>query len=90
MDILDKIKKLLALSSSPNANEAASALRRAQELMEAYGIDRESVVAAEIVEEEIERRGGAKPSAFEAYLFATLARAFGCRSFLRGYDYGDA
>ena len=83
MDILDKIKKLLALSTSPNANEAASALRRAQELMEEYGIDHESVLAAEIVEKEIERRGGAKPPAFEAYLITTLARAFGCRTILR-------
>lgn len=37
--ILDKIRKLLALSKSPNENEAAVALAMAQELMLRYNID---------------------------------------------------
>jgi hypothetical protein len=83
MDVLDKIKKLLALSSSSNANEAAAALARAQELMEEYGIDHNTVVAAEVIEEEVVRRGGLKPQAYEVYLVSILARSFGCRVILQ-------
>ena len=36
--IKKRIKKLLALSKSPNENEAMAALQKAQELMEAYHI----------------------------------------------------
>ena len=39
LKILDKIRKLLALSKSPNENEAAVALAMAQELMLRYNID---------------------------------------------------
>lgn len=79
MEILDKIKKLLALGRSPNANEAAAALAKAQELMEQYGIDGDTVIDSEIVEEEIARHGGEKPPAYEGYLMNAIARAFGCR-----------
>lgn len=37
---LEKIKKLLALSESPNLHEAQSALLKAKELMREYGIER--------------------------------------------------
>lgn len=36
--VLDKIKKCMALSSSPNEHEAAAALRQAQKLMERHGV----------------------------------------------------
>ena len=36
--IIDKIKKCLALSKSSNANEAATALRQAQKMMDAHGL----------------------------------------------------
>ena len=36
--IIDKIQKCLALSKSPNENEAATALRQAQKLMSRHGI----------------------------------------------------
>jgi len=75
--ILSKIKKLLALSKSPNPNEAASALRRAQELMEEYGIDKESITQADIIEEEISRAGGKRPPKYEMYLISEICRAFG-------------
>ena len=38
-----KIKKLLALSRSPNPNEAASTLKMAQELMAEYGVEHSDV-----------------------------------------------
>jgi len=84
MDILDKIKKLFALSKSPNANEAALALRRAQELMDEYGIDHSAVSASDIVEEDIYRHRGTNPPLYEAYLIGIISKAFGCRALLRG------
>lgn len=44
--ITDKIRKLLALTESPNENEAALAAERAQELMLKYGIELAQVAAA--------------------------------------------
>ena len=38
-ELIDKIKKLLALADSSNPNEAAVALSRAQKLMERYNIE---------------------------------------------------
>ena len=38
-DVIEKIKKCLALSKSANQHEAATALRQAQSLMEKYNID---------------------------------------------------
>ncbi|HWR12472.1 MAG TPA: DUF2786 domain-containing protein [Rectinemataceae bacterium] len=79
MVMIAKIKKLLALGKSPNANEAATAILKAQELMERYGVDINTVETSEIVEEELNRHVGKKPSAYEAYLMSSIARAFGCR-----------
>lgn len=41
--IIDKIEKLLKLSSSSNENEARSAMMKAQELMAKYEIKREQL-----------------------------------------------
>lgn len=41
--IIDKIEKLLALSSSSNENEAKAAMVKAQELMAKYEIRREQL-----------------------------------------------
>lgn len=41
--ILAKIKKCLALASSSNPNEAATALRQARALMEKHGVTSESI-----------------------------------------------
>ena len=40
-ELIEKIKKLLALSDSSNPNEAAIALSRAQKLMEKYKIEQQ-------------------------------------------------
>jgi len=40
---IDRIRKCLALSKSPNEHEAAAALRQAQKLMQAHGIDPDEV-----------------------------------------------
>jgi hypothetical protein len=97
--VKDKIKKLFALSKSPNANEAATALEMAQKLMDEYGVKRNEVGEFEITEENIDGNSGMRPPQYEVYLAAEIATAFGCRiaygvvrrihkSFY-GYDYTD-
>lgn len=51
--IIEKIKKLFALSKSPNPNEAALALERARALMVQYSIE-QSELAADQIEDIIE------------------------------------
>lgn len=48
--VVDRIKKLFALSKSPNENEAALALSRAQELMFKYNVEQEDLVTDEVDE----------------------------------------
>jgi len=56
-----KLKKLIALSKSSNANEAALALEMAQKLMMEYGIKRNEVGEFEVIEENIKGNSGEKP-----------------------------
>lgn len=78
-NILDKIKKCLALSASSNEHEAEAALRQAKKLMEAHGITERDVQASQADE----RRAGAgaksRPANWEAALASRIADAFGCR-----------
>jgi hypothetical protein len=77
--IKSKIKKLLALSRSPNANEAALALEMAQKLMAECGVTLNEVGEFEIAEERIDGNGGARPPQYESYLAGEIAESFGCR-----------
>jgi hypothetical protein len=77
--IKDKIKKLFALSKSPNANEAALALEMAQKLMAEYGVHYAGSGGFEIVEDEVKTTSGAKPPRYEIYLISEIAEAFGCQ-----------
>jgi hypothetical protein len=77
--IKGKIKKLFALSKSPNANEAALALEMAQKLMVEYGIIVSANGEFEITEEEIKGNSGQTPPKYEIYLTNSIAEAFGCQ-----------
>jgi hypothetical protein len=77
--IKGKIKKLLALSKSPNAHEAALALEMAQKLMAECGVKLNEVGEFEITEEKIDGNGGVHPPQYEIYLAGKIAAAFGCR-----------
>jgi hypothetical protein len=77
--IKSKIKKLLALSKSPNANEAALALEMAQKLMAKCGVKLNEVGEFEIIKEKIDGNGGVHPPQYEVYLAGEIATAFGCR-----------
>ncbi|MDR3173011.1 MAG: DUF2786 domain-containing protein [Treponema sp.] len=74
-----KIKKLLALSNSPNANEAAAALQLARELMEKYDIGMESINRLDISKEKLKGNSGEHPPKYEMILTTHIAKAFGCR-----------
>jgi len=79
--ILKKIKKCLALSASPNPNEAAVAMRQAHALMRQHGVDAHHVAMAEVGEAKTEIRTMArdKPANWEVALAATVGKAFGCQ-----------
>jgi hypothetical protein len=75
-----KLKKLFALSKSPNANEAALALEMAQKLMIEHGIKRNDVGEFEVIKDDVRGNGGERPPTYEAYLVSSIAEAFGCRA----------
>jgi hypothetical protein len=77
--IKDKIKKLFALSKSPNANEAAAALETAQRLMDEYGLIKSEIPTVDINEDETYRASGVTPPQYEINLAVSIAEAFGCR-----------
>lgn len=79
--ILKKIKKCLALSTSPNPNEAAVAMRQAHALMRQYGVDAHQVAMSEIGEAcaDSKTMSRDKPANWEASLAATVGKAFGCQ-----------
>jgi hypothetical protein len=87
--IKNKIKKLFALSKSPNANEAAAALQMAQELMEKYNIGAESVSRCDISTEKLKGNGGERPPRYETVLVFHIAKAFGCRPAYGGVKIKD-
>ena len=79
-----KIKKLLALSRSPNPNEAASALRMAQELMAEYKIEQTGVNIFDIGEETVSAACHLNVPRYEVRLFNDISDAFGCE-LIHGY-----
>ena len=73
--IKKRIKKLLALSKSPNENEAMTALQKAQKLMEAYHItEAECVYAAQTV------KATKRESAWRSTLANTVASLYACEA----------
>ncbi|MDR0472366.1 MAG: DUF2786 domain-containing protein [Treponema sp.] len=77
--IKSKLKKLFALSRSPNANEAALALEMAQKLMIEHGIKRNDVGEFEVIENDIKGSGNERPPVYEVHLTSNIATAFGCQ-----------
>jgi len=73
-----KIKKLFALSKSPNANEAAAALEKAQKLLEDYGLEWDEADQIAVTKESTEGNSGKRPPLYEAWLISAIARSFGC------------
>jgi len=79
--IFAKIKKCLALASSDNPNEAATAMRQARVLMEKHGVSINEITMSDIGEATVESRTMArdKSARWEMYLAAVVGKAFGCQ-----------
>ncbi|MDR0387242.1 MAG: DUF2786 domain-containing protein [Treponema sp.] len=77
--IKDRIKKLFALSKSPNANEAAAALEMAQRLMDEYRLIKNEIPTLDVNEDEMPRASGFTPPQYEINLAVSIAEAFGCK-----------
>lgn len=84
--LIDKIKKLLALSSSPILAESELALQKAKELMEQYGV---SIIESDhevIVEKEYDYPNGKLNRDFQYNLISiasSLAQMFNCIILIR-------
>lgn len=79
--ILGKIKKCLALASSSNPNEAATALRQAHALMERHGVSTHHITVADIGESRVDSKTMSrdKPAQWETRLASLVGRSFGCQ-----------
>lgn len=75
-----KIKACLRLAKSSNANEAATALRQAQALMDQIGVDEHNPELLG-VNEASEPMNARRPASWEAILIRVIADAFGCERF---------
>lgn len=93
--IIDKVKKLLALATSDNPNEAAAALDRAQQLMAEHGIGAEQLEASTTEERIVEGKvrsiaTASRAKDWEQYLLNRVGVAFGCElMFIRGLKYAS-
>jgi uncharacterized protein YoaH (UPF0181 family) len=80
--LIDKIRKLMALSHSPNEHEAALAAARAREILDKYDL---SLTEVEMNDEEIiEHRvdtGTRKTPLWMGRLAVSVSRAFNCKVF---------
>jgi hypothetical protein len=83
--VIDKVRKLLALGTSPNENEAASAVAMAHKLLEDFDLTIESVNDLKADPRTSIRKGNAlfsttegKPEGWKSDLFLTVARTFDC------------
>jgi len=76
-EALDKIKKCLALAASPEAHEAAAALRQAQKLMAQFGLTEADVTLTDVGEAR-QKAQNVPVVRWEAALAGMVASAFGC------------
>lgn len=77
-EVIQKIRKCLALSKSANEHEAAAALRQAQALMRKHQVDNDDLLAAEVSKETSKSQALVKPTIWESRLAKLIADAFGC------------
>lgn len=83
-ELIDKIKKLLALADSSNPNEAAVALSRAQKLMERYNIESVDLkIENDITESIIEPIKVLNHKHYVAVLVNIIRKAFGVEAIVR-------
>lgn len=80
--IIEKIKKCLALGKSCEPNEAALAMKRAQELMEKYGVTSDEVALSGISKQTSPMGRTMNPPRYQHLLIVMIKQAFGCEAVL--------
>jgi hypothetical protein len=92
--LLGKIKKLLALSESPNENEAYAAAQKVQSLMSAHGVEQADLKSVEVGSEldeplvnEVIESMGQRVTGWKFSLLRAICRANYCKC-LGGGQYG--
>ena len=90
--VLERVKRLLALAKSANANEAANAARAAQRLITEHQLEEaqlrfEAGDETPFADEEL-ADFGARTSHWRAIIFDGLATANGCKAYVRVYFLG--
>ena len=78
-DILEKIRKCMALAKSGSEHEAATALRQASKLMEMHQVSHAEMLAAGVGEAKAKSGALVNPSSWENELASRIAHVFGCR-----------
>ena len=76
--IIEKIKKCLALSKSSNEHEAALAMQKAQEMMEKHSVDSIDIEISYVDAKDTEMSKTVKPPRHLALLAMMIAEVFGC------------
>lgn len=79
--ILDKIRKCLALCTSPNEHEAAAGLRQAQKLMQMHGVTDMDIKTAAVAEARAKASTWEHMKSWESSLAWTVGKIFGCKSY---------
>ena len=79
-ELLKKIRKCLALGRSANEHEAAAAMAKARELMDAHGVGEDDLL--EIEQATARRPRSARPARWELILAQSVAHATGCETIL--------
>ncbi|HCM1915214.1 TPA: DUF2786 domain-containing protein [Salmonella enterica subsp. salamae serovar 28:r:e,n,z15] len=84
--VIRRLKKLMALTSSSNANEASAALARAQKLADTHGITQDDIEILDINESICDYWpvGASNPPRYMAYLLQVIKDAFGVDYILLG------
>lgn len=80
--IIDKIRKLLALAKGSTEHEAAAALAKAREMMDAHGVSDAHIAMAEIEEATARASRTRRPPRWESYLCQAVRRALGVEVFI--------
>lgn len=86
--VIEKVQRLLALASSDNPNESASALNKARVLMNKYELTDEQLVVADVREKEsVQISSTKKQPRYLAYLVDMVADMFECEHFFNSYEH---
>lgn len=82
-NILEKIRKCMALANSGNEHEAAAALRQARKLMEMHQVSQAEMLAVGVNEAPAKAGVISRPPSWENQLAGFIAHVFGCRVIFR-------